>query len=263
MNYEDVNEIGLRGPLPRAEDRPRVIFVGDSFTFGEGVPPDDTFVQVSSRLMAESHGASNFPMNAGVPGYGTFEEALWLPKLLEWFTPEAVVVVFVPNDAIHVSDAFGRDHDLLKTGGRGGFTPRIYELARLALTTEARTRETEDWYLSYYFGEHAPSWANARADLAAMRDLCASQGTAFGLAYFPLLHDLNETPLLRVRDEVARACGETGIPFLDLTPVFAGRALEDLWLHPVDHHPNAAAHRLAAEALAPFTATLLLQSRDR
>jgi hypothetical protein len=30
-----------------------------------------------------------------------------------------------------------------------------------------------------------------------------------------------------------------------------------LWVHPTDHHPDARAHELAAEAIAPFVESLL------
>jgi hypothetical protein len=33
--------------------------------------------------------------------------------------------------------------------------------------------------------------------------------------------------------------------------VLQGRRAEDLWVHPHDPHPNALAHRLVAESLAP------------
>jgi hypothetical protein len=37
---------------------------------------------------------------------------------------------------------------------------------------------------------------------------------------------------------------------VDLRETLRGRPAESLWVHPVDHHPNEIAHRLAAEALA-------------
>jgi hypothetical protein len=38
-----------------------------------------------------------------------------------------------------------------------------------------------------------------------------------------------------------------------------GRSTAELWVHPVDHHPNEIAHRLAAESLAPVVTKLALQ----
>jgi hypothetical protein len=33
--------------------------------------------------------------------------------------------------------------------------------------------------------------------------------------------------------------------------------MAQLWVHPVDHHPNELAHRLAAESLAPVALGLV------
>lgn len=64
--------LGLRGgdPAPaRDPGRPRILAVGDSFTFGTGVDDDETW----EALLATSLAARGTPaevMNAGVPGYG-------------------------------------------------------------------------------------------------------------------------------------------------------------------------------------------------
>ena len=46
--------------------------LGDSFTFGEGVPDEETFV---ARLDAALRGEGLQVLNAGVAGHGTVEEA--------------------------------------------------------------------------------------------------------------------------------------------------------------------------------------------
>ncbi len=46
-------------------------------------------------------------------------------------------------------------------------------------------------------------------------------------------------------------CRTSGTPWLDLSPTLKGRSAADLWLHPLDAHPGALAHRLTAMELAP------------
>jgi hypothetical protein len=48
-----------------------------------------------------------------------------------------------------------------------------------------------------------------------------------------------------------------GAPVLDLTAALAREPDHALWVHPADHHPDARAHELAAEAIAPFVESLL------
>jgi lysophospholipase L1-like esterase len=54
-----------------------------------------------------------------------------------------------------------------------------------------------------------------------------------------------------VHDKIGRLCERSSIPFVDLLPVLQDRASSSLWAHPADWHPNALAHRLVAEAIAP------------
>ncbi len=256
LRYDDVNAEGLRGPLPPDDGTPRVLFVGDSFTFGEGVRDGDTFVAAVGRAVATDAGPVAV-LNAGVPGYGTFEEALRLPALLERFRPRVVVVVVTPNDAIHVSASREQGDDLLRYGDRDDDGLRLAALLRRVAGSAARERETERWYLSYYTGEQSAAWRRMRVGLREMHAMASRAGASFAVVYFPLLHRLEDGPLDPIRDLVRDACAADDVPFLDLGEAFVGLAGRDLWVHPADHHPNARAHAAAARAMTPFVRHLM------
>jgi hypothetical protein len=242
-----VNYVGLRGPLPTPSER-CVVVLGDSFTFGEGVPDDETFVARLDHAW-RSRGLSF--VNAGVAGHGTVEEAARLEALLDRFKPVAVVLVHVPNDAIPWIASSEQASDLLNVEGADGV--RLLALAK-AITS---SNEVEDWYLSYYRGDQAQHWERARKALIWMGRTCTARGAQFGVTTFPLMHRLDDYPLTAITSLVEGATKEAGGRFLDLTPSFAGRDAETLWCHPADRHPNARAHDLAADALSPFVAELV------
>ena len=125
-----------------------------------------------------------------------------------------------------------------------------------ALTAGSRTRATEDWYRSYWTGAQRAYGDECLAALRAAAALCEARGTGFGVAMFPLLHRLDDYPFADVHGAVATACRGAGVAFVDLLPAFEGQDAETLWVHPSDHHPNARAHALAAEALRAFAAQL-------
>jgi len=91
------NFSGLRGPWPEpTPGRPRYAFLGDSFTFGLGVNDDETFVQRLSK--AEPF---NVYLNAGVAGYSTDQEYLYLKqRILEWRLNGVALVVYLANDLL-------------------------------------------------------------------------------------------------------------------------------------------------------------------
>jgi lysophospholipase L1-like esterase len=90
------NDQGLRGPWPEPQGQPRYAFVGDSFTFGLGVNDDETFVK---RL--EDADPSTIYLNAGIAGFSTDQEYLYLKeRLAGWRLDKMAVVVFLANDLL-------------------------------------------------------------------------------------------------------------------------------------------------------------------
>jgi len=245
-----INAEGLRGPLP-SPGRATVVFLGDSFTFGEGVELADTFVErVGAHLTSAVPGAPAV-VNAGVAGHGTVEEAARLEQLLARFRPRAVVLVHVPNDAIPWDASAQRAMDLLNVPA-GGFS-RLLSLA----TAQTSSGGVEDWYRSYYVGERSEDWARSREAFLWMAEQCRAASVRFAVVTFPLMHRLDDYPLGEITEAVAAAARLAHVPHLDLLPGFAGQDASTLWAHPAERHPNARAHAIAAERIAPFVVELL------
>ena len=78
----------------------RVLALGDSFVWGAyGTELDETFLkQLEVRLNENSNGKNFQVMKAGVPGYGTDQELLYLKSKGIKFKPDMVILYFYPND---------------------------------------------------------------------------------------------------------------------------------------------------------------------
>ena len=87
------NALGGRGPeVPPKGDLLRVIALGDSFTFGQGVEEDEAFVQVAGAdLGAEV-------LNFGVPGHGQPQSVALLEHRLIDLRPDVVLINVFAND---------------------------------------------------------------------------------------------------------------------------------------------------------------------
>ncbi len=101
------NELGYRTGSP--EKKPgtfRVVFVGDSWTFGMGVREEEAFPKVFERLANQQRLANpgskiDHPVEAWVlalSGYNTFNELSALWYLFETLQPDAVVISPTDND---------------------------------------------------------------------------------------------------------------------------------------------------------------------
>ena len=94
------NALGLRGvPLPqRGNGEARLMVLGDSSIFGEGVAEQDTFVVVAARLLAELWGRPVTPVNGGVPGYDSGQSAELLREMAPRVRPTHVVIANIWSD---------------------------------------------------------------------------------------------------------------------------------------------------------------------
>jgi GDSL-like Lipase/Acylhydrolase family len=88
------NSLGLRDVELSASGKPRVLFVGDSFVWGNDVEADERFTDLLRKRLP-----GHDIVNAGVSGYGTDQEYLWLQRLWDRIKPQVVVLMFtVVND---------------------------------------------------------------------------------------------------------------------------------------------------------------------
>ncbi|MDP3698745.1 MAG: SGNH/GDSL hydrolase family protein [Nanoarchaeota archaeon] len=78
----------------------RILALGDSFVWGAyGTELDETFLkQLEVRLNENSNGKNFQVMKAGVPGYGTDQELLYLKSRGIKLKPDMVLLHFYPND---------------------------------------------------------------------------------------------------------------------------------------------------------------------
>lgn len=266
-----VNSLGLRGPevsVEKPADTYRILGIGDSFTFGVGVKDADTFLsRLQLQLNATGTGKERFQvLNAGVQGYNTRDEVLYLERRWLALDPDLVLIIFYINDAY--------DDDAIINWGEelGIYEPRpaglarysyLFDLAQHNYRAHQRSKAVETYYKSHYFtqarqflenpGRAKVEWPVCRAALQRAAEICHQRNIQVGLVIFPELYKLNRGyPFLEIHKLVSDTCRLAGIPVLDLLDAFRGREPESLWVHPSDHHPNELAHALAAQAIEKF-----------
>ncbi|MEX2207301.1 MAG: SGNH/GDSL hydrolase family protein [Myxococcota bacterium] len=265
------NGNGFRGPdcaLAKPPGTFRIVFLGDSFTFGEGVRFEDTFAQRTSALLAQRFRGAGLAFescNLGVSGYNTADELFLFNALVPRLDPDALVVGYVINDAEPplfaldpVRGPVRRPRETEIAEGVASPTPpdvglyrlRVAQLVWQFVAERRRGAATDDYYVSLYRPESA-GWAAARDALDQLVATCRRENLPLLVMLFPILHALDDGhPFLDVYGVVQRQVEGSGGQFLNLFPAFAGQDAESLWVHPTDQHPNEIAHRIAAEQLA-------------
>lgn len=109
------NGQGLRSeheiPLEKPKKEIRILFLGDSCTFGHGLLPSETFVaQVGQMLRSQFPGTQFECINAGVPGYSLFQGLRFFETQGFRFRPDLVVANFGFNDSAPWDNQSDMDH---------------------------------------------------------------------------------------------------------------------------------------------------------
>ena len=250
-------------PPPAGADTSRLMFVGDSYTFGSAVGEGEAFPhRVDEALRAR--GVPAFAIDAGVPGYNAAQTLVRLRTLLPRYEPRHVVFAFVTNDAeppigvrVPLDEVYGAARSWLWEDGK-----RIVNALVAALVDDTPwLARAEPVYEKDYRRSWGPGSPKARACLqaiGAMAAACSAHGAGFTVAIVPdFARDLDDRyPYLDLHRQVGAFCREQGIAVLDLLDAVRGADVTALRV-PGDLHPNAEGHRRLAAPLADHLAERL------
>lgn len=243
----ETNRIGLRGPevaCPKPEGLKRILMLGDSLVFGWGVPQEKTIAMLLQEKLSGS-GSAYEVVNMGVGNYNTTMETELFKRVGLALQPDAVILVFFVNDPEPIPKLNSLTYSFKQHSYLFAVVFDTYQRMR------ARWDEGFNW-LDYYSGLYrpeSPALEQNRKSLVELAQICREKGIALFFVNYPELHQLKEYPLTVATDYVRTMANETGTPFMDLLPAFAGHSPESLWVSAEDAHGNAKAAALAAEAI--------------
>ncbi len=254
------NSLGARGPEPGPHGPRRIVFVGDSYTFGYGVPEPWTYPRRFERAL-RARGVDAEVINLSVPGCNALQAAASLAARIDRLRPACVIYGAVANDEM-LPLLERRGAELHPTGsGRPWMPPairRFLQKSRALNFTLRRVNflragmaDPRDSRLTY-----PDNFPRIRRAMKRLRDIGDAHRVRVQVLLLPVLEGLpDQDRFADVSDGVERAAREAGLPFLDASPwvnraLRRGTPLGSLWIDPFDHHPNALANALFAQALA-------------
>jgi lysophospholipase L1-like esterase len=265
--HHDVNPLGFRGPAftLKTEGEWRLVCLGDSFTFGEGVHNEHTYPEIAARtLRKEGHKVD--ACNLGVGGYNSTQSLDVLNRFGFDLKPDVVVLGYTLNDAepplFQIDPASGkparRDREMAieaeaapqKPPGTGLYSLRLAQASWNARHQRKLARQTIDYYLSVNAPD-AQGWIESERALRGMITQCKEHRIPCVVVMFPLLFELSDDyPFLDIHRRVGEVVTGSGGYFIDLLPALTGRNPAELIVHPTDQHPNEKVHELAGKMVA-------------
>lgn len=268
------NSTGFRGN-EFSYDKPsrvfRIAFLGDSFTFGEGVKFDETYPEKTAQLLNQKCGTRDRlfeSYNFGVSSYNTAQELFLLKKVVLKTQPDMMVLGYALNDAepglfrVNLSTGVWKrqPREQYITEGMPDKKPpqNLWFKSRTAqwvwkiLLKIRMTAKTENYYKGLYRPGN-PGWETTKTSLQELIRVCENSRIHCFIVCFPLLHSLNsDYPFKEIHALIRREIRPEKHPyihFIDLFDYLKGKNAGDLWVHPTDPHPNEIVQTVAAEAL--------------
>lgn len=249
------DEHGLRAPLhpvtPPAGSF-RVMTMGCSTTFGWGVKDEETWPAQLERLLRERGHSQVEVINAGQPGYTSFQ-GLWLwDRALAQYQPDLVMLGFVVQDArtaafSDLSQAIlTREASFLQSNVL--YSWRLY-LAMKVLTGQVTVR-TKERQPGAQDGTYRVSEQEYLDNLRTLREKITATGAQvmhFGMPLEVVGYTEQHRRLLRLEAEAAQ------LPHFDPSEAVAQEARQRTLYFPQDRgHPNAEGTAYIAALVADY-----------
>ena len=262
------SDAGFRGPAvsrPKPRGVLRIVGIGDSYMFGQGVSDAETYLAALPGLLSGfAPGTIIETVNLAVPGYNTVMEVELATARAAELEPDVILIEIVGNDldlpnflwnpvnVWSLKKSFLAEFIASRTRVRsdpGLDAPRLSEAPRSQGGSSATfSRDERDLPKAYASMVGLPAFDRAIADLAA-------------------LGKVEKVPVLAVthgvwfEEEMIRALSRAGIPVLVLRSALRQKARSlgapdyarsPLALSPKDLHPSALGHRVIADEVAAW-----------
>jgi lysophospholipase L1-like esterase len=243
------NRHGFRGgrELDEPDARPRIVVLGDSMVFGEGVEENERFTDQLEALEPAWR-----VDNLGMTGFGPDLMLRVLEQVGVALKPNVVVLIVYTDDMRRVRPQYA---------GAGFETPRfVLRSGRLVTIDYPYPAPWDRWRTVAAVREvvwraSAAEWRLNTAILDRFREHATHTPFKLALVFLPGTVD---TPKDYDRRMWLRAYAhQTGISFLDLTDAILGQRSPSLFI-PNNWHLNPAGHRVVAQSIRRLLETGVL-----
>jgi lysophospholipase L1-like esterase len=250
----------------KPEGQRRIVCIGDSFTYGWGIPVEQGWVRMLEDDLRQDKGDVR-TVNCGASGTVCVDEYVTgLKRRFGKYSPDAVVMTLCLNDLLPSSGLNFIDASVL-TG------IKLIDLPRIAFGRGPLDLDpSRDWVqelldlpkdqaeLGGIAGPDRPyeaMWSQGlpQKRMREAKAWCTERKIPFLVVIWPFLQGLGpgeHYPWQKIHDLVAADLQEADIPLLDVLPALKETHSADLWVTPADPHPNPLAQRLALTSIADF-----------
>lgn len=249
-----INALGFRGPefdLEESRDALRILVIGDSLTFGQGVAEEEMYTTLVEKELNERYpGQRIMVINASNQGAGMKDEVNMFIDFYDVFKPHIVVFGFFYNDI--------KNSSLASTMVSSRKWRSLWAFSKLLQHSLIVAGMFPDFYQDMkprYEADH-PDWHAFQDTLDTLVRFREERGgfpivmmyldliTKVRSKYADFLHDSKIT----LKNELQ----ERGISFVDTYRALKDGGEKNYSLNRWDYHPNAKANEIYANVLVDY-----------
>jgi lysophospholipase L1-like esterase len=258
------NHLGFREREipPKTANRYRIVVVGDSFTWGQGIEAGERFSNLLEGFLGPKYEVLNF----GRPGNNMPEHLDVLREALP-VSPDFILLQLYINDFETTQMERPRPYPLLPSSLDRPLerSSVLYDLMNQQWANIQPTLGVVDSYEQYMARNlRDPDAPNSRLAFGMLREFMERSrqaGVPCGIVLFPAVDAMGPNgshyPFRYLHDRVRTTCASQQISCLDLLPEFSTiQEPRGLWVSPFDAHPNAMANHRAARAIVQLFAAV-------
>ncbi|MGH7765907.1 MAG: SGNH/GDSL hydrolase family protein, partial [Candidatus Binatia bacterium] len=252
-----INELGLRDrePEKKLDGELRILLLGDSVTFGWGVPIQATFGRKLETILGSKLRRPVRTVNTGVGSYNTVQEYAALRTYADVIEPDVVLLLYLNND-IETNDP---PFDPWSQVSLRGKSPRetvaillgyswLYRLGHFVSQLSRSNRPSR-------FDKNARGVTESMDALAAIATFCRERGIEFVTFFYPLRRISPGGLSAAVFSEIQTVGRNHGFSVADVGPWWADVDMRSVTNSRIDPHPNERGHEILAAGMAEFLMT--------
>ncbi len=245
-----INELGFRGP-PVAFDKPegtsRIVVLGDSIVFGQGVDEEDTLSRLLEKKLEEGAPGIDWQViNAGVRAYNSANYRVLLKEKILPLKPDLLVLVITEiNDPER--GPFRPSSEKLDQWKNSAWKKVPLVRRFIAASYAEEINRLFEEHVEGLYDKDGEQFQSFREDIRAIAKICEANSIQLVAVTFPMLAD--ENIFKEERKRLQEMLANEGIFYVDPRPDFSKIPADKLVVGPRDYHPNRKALQIVADLL--------------
>ena len=271
-----INSQGLRDydyKLEKEENVFRIITLGDSYTFGWGVELNEAYPKLIEFSLNENSDKKYETINFGTPSHNTIQEARLLEIKAIAYKPDLIIIGYTSGDpecywkfcsdelkaatynAFEKSFSIPTDHitkeRLLQRSLFLRFISNKYDIILHRLNI--RKIDDDNLIIKLHYKDSI-TWKSVQESFRKISKIAKENNIEVLIVIFPEIGFLsNDYILSDINKQILEEANKNGFYTLDLFSYIVGNEPDSIMVTPgEDGHPNAKAHKIAADAIYKF-----------